>query len=75
VVATDCRHGPRELLDGGRYGRLAPVADPTALARVMEVECAHPSGRADEVIAGHDARVVASRYLEVLDDASIGAVA
>jgi len=75
VVATDCRHGPRELLDGGRYGRLAPVADPVALARVMEVECAHPSGRADEVIAGHDAKVVASRYLDVLDDASIGAAA
>jgi glycosyltransferase involved in cell wall biosynthesis len=27
VVATDCRSGPREVLDGGRLGRLVPVGD------------------------------------------------
>jgi glycosyltransferase involved in cell wall biosynthesis len=32
VVATDCESGPAEILDGGRYGRLVPVGDPTALA-------------------------------------------
>jgi len=31
-VATDCPTGPRELLQGGRYGYLVPVADPSALA-------------------------------------------
>ena len=35
VVATDCPHGPREILDGGRYGRLVPVADEERLAEAM----------------------------------------
>jgi glycosyltransferase involved in cell wall biosynthesis len=32
IVATDCESGPREILDGGRYGALVPVGDPRALA-------------------------------------------
>jgi len=35
VVATDCLSGPAEILDGGRYGRLAPVGDYRALAAAM----------------------------------------
>lgn len=35
VVATDCPSGPRELLDGGRYGPLVPVGDPQALAEAI----------------------------------------
>lgn len=40
VVATDCRSGPREILQDGRYGPLVPVGDPeslaTAMARVLD---------------------------------------
>ena len=32
AVATDCDNGPREVLDGGRYGRLVPVGNVAALA-------------------------------------------
>lgn len=32
VVATDCASGPREILDGGRIGPLAPVGDEEALS-------------------------------------------
>jgi glycosyltransferase involved in cell wall biosynthesis len=32
VVSTDCRSGPGEILDAGRFGRLVPVGDPDALA-------------------------------------------
>jgi len=35
VVATDCRSGPREILDNGRYGRLVPVGDHEALAKAI----------------------------------------
>jgi glycosyltransferase involved in cell wall biosynthesis len=32
IVSTDCPYGPREILDGGRYGMLVPPGDATALA-------------------------------------------
>ena len=39
-VATDCPHGPREILDNGRYGALVPVGDPHSLAQAMETSLA-----------------------------------
>ena len=35
VVSTDCPHGPSEILDFGRYGRLAPPGQPDALAAAI----------------------------------------
>jgi glycosyltransferase involved in cell wall biosynthesis len=35
VVSTDCRSGPAEILENGRYGLLAPVGDADALAEAM----------------------------------------
>jgi glycosyltransferase involved in cell wall biosynthesis len=35
VVSTDCNYGPSEILEGGRYGALAPVDDPEALASAI----------------------------------------
>lgn len=35
VVSTDCRSGPRETLDGGKYGILVPTEDPDAIADAL----------------------------------------
>jgi glycosyltransferase involved in cell wall biosynthesis len=32
ILATDCESGPREILEGGRFGRLVPPRDPEPLA-------------------------------------------
>lgn len=36
VVATDCPHGPREILGDGRYGALVPPSSPVPLAEALE---------------------------------------
>jgi glycosyltransferase involved in cell wall biosynthesis len=46
VIATDCPHGPAEILQDGAYGRLVPVGDPVALALAMEEELASVPDRA-----------------------------
>jgi len=36
IISTDCDYGPREILDGGRYGVLVPPRDPRALAGALD---------------------------------------
>jgi glycosyltransferase involved in cell wall biosynthesis len=35
VVSTDCPSGPREILEGGKWGRLTPVGDARALGEAI----------------------------------------
>jgi glycosyltransferase involved in cell wall biosynthesis len=46
VVATDCPHGPAEILENGRYGRLVPVRDAAALGDAILATLAAPPDRA-----------------------------
>jgi glycosyltransferase involved in cell wall biosynthesis len=43
IVSTDCQSGPREILDGGRYGRLVPVRDAQKLAEGIAESLARPN--------------------------------
>jgi glycosyltransferase involved in cell wall biosynthesis len=42
VVATDCPHGPAELLGDGTYGRLVKVGDAAALAAALAATLSEP---------------------------------
>jgi glycosyltransferase involved in cell wall biosynthesis len=68
VVATDCRSGPREILDDGRYGWLVPVGDAPAMANTILRALASevPFGGPESVEARYGASQVTARYEEVL---------
>ncbi len=67
VVSTDCRTGPRELLEGGKWGTLVPVGDPAALAEGIAQSLRrndHPDVRARA--ERHKEEVGVDRYLQAL---------
>jgi len=46
AVTTDCPSGPRELLDGGRYGELVPIGDVQAMAAAIRRTLSNPPTQA-----------------------------
>jgi glycosyltransferase involved in cell wall biosynthesis len=71
VVATDCPSGPRDLLAGGRYGRLVGVGDVEALARsigeALDGDVAPPP---PESWSAYEQEAVLDAYLELLGRAA-----
>ena len=68
VVSTDCPVGPAEILEHGRYGRLAPVGDDAALADAIERSLDAPADRAALRARASDFTVdrAVDRYLDLL---------
>ena len=66
VVATDCPSGPREILEGGKWGKLVPPGDPEELAKGILTalqESASTSVRLEPFTLEH----AAAQYLALLE--------
>lgn len=68
IVSTDCPSGPFEILEGGTYGALVPIADPEALAKAILEMLDSPSDPAllRKRAADYDYQDSIDQYLEVL---------
>ncbi len=68
AAATDCPSGPREILKGGYYGKLAPVGDVEALAEAMRATLANPPETSflKEAVRDYTIENSARRYLDAL---------
>jgi glycosyltransferase involved in cell wall biosynthesis len=74
AIATDCVAGPRQILEGGRHGKLVPVDDVPALAAAITHHFNHPEELRGQSLAARetigdrfDARSAALAHLEVLE--------
>jgi glycosyltransferase involved in cell wall biosynthesis len=61
VVSTDCPHGPREILENGRYGELVPVDNEELLACAIERTIQAPVDKKTLVQSAQRYSVEASR--------------
>jgi len=72
VVSTDCPHGPREILEGGRNGMLVRPEDPAALAEALTTMLREGSVRERFSERGlaraldYSSEAVASRYVDAV---------
>lgn len=69
VIATDCPSGPREILDGGRFGALVPPENAQALGKALIATLkARPDIRQSQARAqSFSVSSAAAQYLAVLD--------
>ena len=67
VVATDCRTGPREILEDGALGALVPVGDAEAVAAALLGALAAPDPAPRDRLRRYDVGVATEAYLQVLE--------
>ena len=68
VVSTDCRSGPREILQDGKWGPLVPVGNWRHMARAIleTLDDPVPSDRLISRASVYSAQASVDRYLELL---------
>jgi glycosyltransferase involved in cell wall biosynthesis len=70
VVATDCPHGPREILRDEEFGRLVDVGDVAALTAMMSAQMRTGRRPIPEALALHledfSVQHIGERYIDVL---------
>jgi len=67
VIATDCESGPREILQGGRFGRIVRVGDAEGMAAAIEAvlsEARRPVN--DDAWRPYTQTAAVDQYLSVL---------
>lgn len=63
VVSTNCPSGPSEILDDGRYGRLVPVGDASALAQGILLALSEPRPQLGDWLQQFTLAYATRRYL------------
>lgn len=67
VVSTDCPSGPREILEGSRWGLLVPVGDPKFLAQaILQTLNNPPKSLPETAWRRFSLEKVVTAYLQVL---------
>jgi glycosyltransferase involved in cell wall biosynthesis len=77
IVSTDCPFGPREVLDGDRFGQLVPVDDDESFAAALDAELGRPdvgpdARRAERAdwLQRFEPEAITARYLELIREVS-----
>lgn len=71
VIATECPHGPAEILQGGRLGRLVPVGDSDALAEAIMASLDNATMPAKANLACFTVDRAVRQYQELLGDVAL----
>lgn len=68
VVSTNCKSGPAEILENGKYGKLVPVGDSAALATAIEESLSEPFDPEALKARAKDfsPEIIAKQYLELV---------
>ena len=69
AVSTDCRTGPREILEDGDLGELVPVGDVAAVADAIGRALSDPRRVPRDRLRRYEVEMAADAYLTVLDHA------